>query len=408
MLARKIGIISVVVALAAFNAFAPSVAKASSSAEASKDKIEGKASKPLKVFVMAGQSNMQGKARVSTIERLLLAKGDQQLHSDMIGADGKPIAPEGVYEVYFTEERGGPAVKAGPARPGFGEVSDPNDSFGPDYTFGIYMQKHLKEPFLIIKTAWGGKNLFQQFRSPSAGAYEKEKDKFGKETGYYYQLMIKDVKEVLADPGKYHPSYNKADGYEIAGFVWFQGYNDMIGGDSEIYRATNDKPQFAEYTRLLACFIRDVRKDLNAPMMPFAIGVVGFDGPIADEKNSQYRFREAQAATASLPEFEGNVVAVRTADCWDMELQRINDKAYEAFKKKKLAENPKAGPVAIRNAAEKGVSLIAPEALPPDELNIYKTGQSNAPFHYLGSAYIYGKIGKVLADAMIGIGSKKK
>lgn len=399
MSAGRMSVIGVVATLAVVHTFAadkpdegaPSVAKA----------MEGKQGKPLKVFLMAGQSNMQGKARVKTIERLTLAGGDKQLYSDMMGADGKTIAPKGVYEVYFTEGRTGSAVEAGPARPGFSEESGPDDSFGPDYTFGIDMQKHLNEPFLIIKTAWGGKSLCQQFRPPSAIDGTMGKDKFGHEAGYYYQLMIKHVREVLADPGKYHPAYNKDDGYEIAGFAWFHGYNDMIQSEAEFYRATETKPQFAEYTRLMACFIRDVRKDLGAPKMPFVIGVVGFDGPIADVNNSQYKFREAQAVTASLPEFAGNVVAVRTAECWDMELQRLIDKVHEACKKKLLEENPKMGPRAISQAIEKGgAAKMAPEALSPEEFKLYQAGQSNAAFHYMGSAQIYGKIGKVLAEGM--------
>lgn len=40
--------------------------------------------------------------------------------------------------------------------------------------------------------------------------------------------LIKETKDVLAEPGKYHPDYNKEAGYEIAGFIWFQGYNDLI------------------------------------------------------------------------------------------------------------------------------------------------------------------------------------
>ena len=30
---------------------------------------------------------------------------------------------------------------------------------GPEFTFGIYMEKALGEPMLIIMTSWGGKNL---------------------------------------------------------------------------------------------------------------------------------------------------------------------------------------------------------------------------------------------------------
>lgn len=37
------------------------------------------------------------------------------------------------------------------------------------------MQKHVNEPILIIKNAWGGKSLHTDFRSPSAGRYEFSK-----------------------------------------------------------------------------------------------------------------------------------------------------------------------------------------------------------------------------------------
>jgi hypothetical protein len=43
---------------------------------------------------------------------------------------------------------------------------------------------------------------------------------------------------------------------------------------------------------------------------------------------------------------------------------------------------------------------LAPEVLTPEELKISQTGVSNAPFHYMGSAYTYGNIGKAFADAM--------
>ena len=58
-------------------------------------------------------------------------------------------------------------------------------------------------------------------------------------------------------------------------------------------------------------------KDLQAPDMKFVIGVMGVGGPW---KSTPVRivpihgsFREAMAAAASMPEFKGNVMAVRTA-----------------------------------------------------------------------------------------------
>ena len=51
---------------------------------------------------------------------------------------------------------------------GFGASTD---EIGPEFTFGIYMEKMLNEPILIIKTSWGGKSLHTDFRPPSAGPY---------------------------------------------------------------------------------------------------------------------------------------------------------------------------------------------------------------------------------------------
>lgn len=343
MLARKFGIVCVVIALAAFNA---------STSE-----------KPLKIFIMAGQSNMQGQAQVRTIERLNLSEDSKQMYQDMKVKSGLPSAVEGVYGVYFTggDKKKGKdrplEVNKGPFRPGYGDKITGGTTLGPDYTFGIYMQKNVQGPILIIKTAWGGRDLTQQFRPPSAAKYGADFDGHGNPTGYYYKLMMECVKKVLADPGAYYPGYNKAAGCEIAGFVWVHGFNDLIKSPSV----------YPDYTHALTCLINDVRKDLNAPKMPFVIGVMGIGGPNVDRKQSN--FRKAQEAPAYLPEFAGNVAAVRTELCWDMEWEKIKAKPKDTWTQ--------------------------------NEQKIMQTATSNEEFHYNGSAYIYGNIGKVLAEAMV-------
>ena len=385
------------------------------------------ADKPLKVFILAGQSNMQGKARVRTIERLNLTDDGKQMYQDMMGEDAKPTPVKDVYCIYFTGGRSGPSVFKGQLRPGYeGEIT-PDSSFGPEYTFGIYMQKHLNEPFLIIKTAWGGKNLLQQFRPPSAGEFpldEAKAEKFKAEgkldaalaehkekTGEYYRLMVKHINDVLAAPGTYHPDYNKDDGYQIAGFVWFQGFNDLVGPYPRVDPTLGKKSpkDFSEYCRLMACFIRDVRKDLKVPKMPFVIGAIGIGGPTDDTDNQQYWLRKAQEAPAALPEFKGKVTAVRTELYWDMELQRILDKVNEAASKKALAENPEFSkkPVALRKAVGRLKKKVTAEVLTPEELKFLEVGQSNAAYHYMGSAYTYGKIGEAFAEAMANMGREK-
>ena len=141
---------------------------------------------------------------------------------------------------------------------------------GPEFTFGIYMQKLLDEPMLIIKTAWGGKSLHTDFRPPSAGLYElnqQQVDEFAKRgvdleqwkaekakaTGHYYRLMIDHVKKVLRDIQQVAPDYDPHQGYELAGFVWFQGWNDMCDGSTYPDR---DKPGgYDLYSELLADLI---------------------------------------------------------------------------------------------------------------------------------------------------------
>ena len=144
--------------------------------------------------------------------------------------------------------------------------------------------------------------------------------------------MIEHVKKVLADIKRVVPDYDPKQGYELAGFVWFQGFNDLVSDWT--YDKQMKPGGYDQYGELLAHLIRDVRKDLSAPKMPFVIGVMGIGGVQEGKKAPQMYFRQAQAAPASLPEFKGNVVAVETAPFWDDDLdalqqrrEKLNDEA---------------------------------------------------------------------------------
>ena len=43
---------------------------------------------------------------------------------------------------------------------------------GPEFSFGLSIAKKIDGPILLIKTSWGGKSLHYDFRPPSAGEYE--------------------------------------------------------------------------------------------------------------------------------------------------------------------------------------------------------------------------------------------
>ena len=123
------------------------------------------AQKPLKVFILVGQSNMQGHAKVGTFEHIGMDPQTAPLLNEMQLEDGTPRICENVWISYLSST----GEKRGQLTAGFG--ADEN-KIGPELTFGIYTQKRVDEPILVIKTAWGGKSLNTDFRPPSAGPYE--------------------------------------------------------------------------------------------------------------------------------------------------------------------------------------------------------------------------------------------
>jgi len=271
------------------------------------------------------------------------------------------------------------------------------------------MDRAYQEPVLLIKAAWGGKSLNYDFRSPGAGPYPRtpsdlEKDRHPQaDAGHYYRLMLAHVRQVLANPGRVCPAYDPKQGYEIAGFIWLQGFNDMV--DSNFYPrqpkgATTNR--YAKYSECMAAFIRDVRKDLGVPKLPFVIGVMGVGGKEPGEDN--LAFREAMAAPASLPEFKGNVTAVRTGPFWDEQLGAIQAKrdkvrqmAYELKNKNAKSANAdgKMTEAQQREYLKEHEAKLITEA----EAAQWKRGASNAGYHYLGCAKTFALMGEAFAEA---------
>ena len=141
--------------------------------------------------------------------------------------------------------------------------------------------------------------------------------------------MIAHTKKVLKDVKRVVPDYDEKQGYELAGFVWFQGFNDLVDGG--VYPNQGEAGGYDLYADLLVHFIRDFRKDLSAPKLPFVIGVIGIDGLKGDTMGAMKHFREAQRKPTTLDEFEGNVVAVETAPFWDDDLQSFADRRERLY-----------------------------------------------------------------------------
>ncbi|MEO6741173.1 MAG: sialate O-acetylesterase [Chthoniobacteraceae bacterium] len=370
--------------------------------------------KPLKVFILAGQSNMEGHAKVETFDYIGDDPATAPLLKQMRGADGKPSVCDHVWISYFTGGAGGNGEGFGKLTAGYGSRQKPEQDggkIGPEFTFGLAMDQALQEPVLIIKTAWGGKSLYHDFRPPSAGAFKRspadiEKNRhLEKDSGQYYRLMMEHVQRVLADPKRVCPAYDAKQGFEISGFVWLQGWNDMVNRDVYPIPGKDSKqPRYADYSAVMADFIRDVRKDLKAPKMPFVIGVMGVGGSKPNEHVAA--FREAMAAPAALPEFKGNVIAVQTAPFWSEELGAIADKHDQVRQmsyllKSKDKKNANADGSMNEQQQREYVKQYEAKLISPAAETLWKRGASNAGYHYLGCAKTFALMGKAFADASL-------
>lgn len=254
--------------------------------------------KPIKVFILAGQSNMEGQAVADldgkhynegkgTLKALLKNPAKAPLVKHLVDDKGVWTVRNDVW-VHYQREKG--ALLAGPLSIGFA-VYGGKHHFGPELQFGHVVGDQITEQVLLIKTAWGGKSLYKDFRPPSAGG----------ETGPYYKKMISQVRDALSHLKTDFPSY-AGQGYEIAGFVWYHGWNDGV----------DPRHAIPEYEKNLIHLIKDVRKEFKSPQLPVVIGEL--TGPWVDAPKEWATLRKAQAAAAAHVEFRGTVVFVPTRD----------------------------------------------------------------------------------------------
>ncbi len=267
------------------------------------------ATKTVRVFILAGQSNMEGAGQIQanpdrnggqgSLEFLTKAPATAKRFSTLVDASGKWRNRDDVWITYL--DRKGPLTVGYGARP---------ETIGPELGFGWAMGDALDEPVLLIKCAWGGKSLAVDFRPPSAGKLpyslgEKNDAAIAENpeiVGHYYRETLSLTKAALANIKELVPG---SDGnYVLSGFGWHQGWNDRIN------QQFND-----EYESNMAHFIRDMRKDLGTPSLPFVIAETGMTGPEETHPRA-LSLMKAQAAVAERPEFKGNVAFVGTRAFW--------------------------------------------------------------------------------------------
>lgn len=371
---------------------------------------------PVKVFILSGQSNMEGKAAAYTLEAAIEDSPNDPLLARQM-KDGSWVVRDDVWVTFLgrmDKQATELARKYGPLTVGFGSQKTRRNEegrkiavagIGPELGIGQALGDHFDEPVLLIKAAWGGRAVRYSFRPPSAMpnddeiraevaaikerkpdaaiTFESYKEGYGRD----YHAVLSETKKVLDNIGTYVPGYDKSQGYEIAGFIWFQGWNDAIG---------DGNPQYVDQMRH---FIRDMRKDLGVPNLPFVIGELGTDGEAAEGWISI--FRRQQAEIAATPEFKGTVRLAKTAQFWPNPPD-MNDK-WQAFREAAKANESK--------------SLNDPTRISPGEY--YRINwemrykdllkyTSDKRYHYLGSAECYLRMGKSMGNAMIDLLNEAK
>lgn len=271
---------------------------------------------PIRVFVLAGQSNMVGHAKIFEIDDSTGLQKNATLEwlvdnvPDQFGMLKQPrrnggtswtVRPDVLIACNSRElDDLNPVVTSyGYLSPGLCAGDPGQYQLGPELGFGwavgdaFHNHHHrVAGKILLLKIAWGGKSLAVDFRPPSSVGYP---------TGPYYESMIANVRNTLANIAQIFPTESRGRLLQLSGFAWHQGWNDGC-----------DDRMAAEYQYNLANLIRDVRRDLNAPDLPFAIASTGMLGYRSDLSIARQNIIDAEWRVAKFPEFVGNVASVDT------------------------------------------------------------------------------------------------
>ena len=351
------------------------------------------AEQKVKVFILAGQSNMEGHGQVRSLDWLGQHPKYGHLLKKLKNPGGSWAVRDDLTIAWTTKDK-----KFGPLTVGWGYGEN---EIGPELMFGTIMGEKYDQPVLLIKTAWGGKDIYCDFRSPSAGKptgdeavvlQQQRSDNNNREIGLYYRKMVSEIKDCLANIDDVVPGYS-GQGYKIAGMAWFQGWNDFCQWHVHVDGKHVGPGIIKNYPRNLSAMFRDLRKDLDAPDMPIVIGEMGVGGheiaeraknPGDHEARFMMEFRRAQKAVADDKSLKG-VIFVPTADFWDTRLQELRVLSDRYWNEKQ----------------KKGIKDTEENHLPTKELNDeYLSRGGHWYCHYNGSAANYSLIGYALARAL--------
>ena len=275
-------------------------------------------SKPVKVFILLGQSNMVGMGDVGPVEKvgtLEYVTKTEKKYPHLLDEAGKWTVRSDVRYVQVMENRGRMQMLKNDW------LTLQGKAIGPELQFGHIMGHLLDEPVLILKSCIGNRSLGWDLLPPGSERYTVEGKTYAgykdtpdswvegqpkKEVPWYagkqYDDDIRNAKLILEKIGEYYPGATK---YEVAGFVWWQGHKDQ------------NPVHASRYEQNLVQLIKMLRKDFNAPKAPFVMATIGFDG--WKMKEPGLTIANAQLAVGDPkkhPEFAGTVKTVEARNFW--------------------------------------------------------------------------------------------
>ncbi len=261
--------------------------------------------KPVQVYVLLGQSNMVGLGKVASLED---AVKNKKKYSYMVDDAGAWAVRKDVRNVFIM------SLKL--QHNDWMSVTN-RKTLGPEFGIGNQLGNAIEAPVMILKSCIGNRSLGWDLLPPGSEPYEYEGktipgyrgtptnpkgngEKVATEwyAGKQYDDDVEGAKQILGDLDKYYPGAKK---YEVAGFFFWQGEKDS-GKASDSDR----------YEKNLVHFIKQLRKDFDAPNAKFVLATLG--EAKKGEGGNKGKVTDAQLAVdgeaGKYPEFKGNVACV--------------------------------------------------------------------------------------------------
>jgi len=237
-------------------------------------------SKPVKVFILMGQSNMLGFGNLGQLKGIA---ADQYPY--LVDDEGNWNVRKDVRNVFFNN--------GGLSHNDWMAADNRGDKFGPDIGIGNYLGHAIDGPVMILKSCVGNRALGWDLLPPSAvgtGAngqsYQGDSessnrmvkaDREGWYAGLQYDLDVGVAQDALESLSTYYPD---AKDYEVVGFFWWQGCSEGKGS-------------VENYDKNLAFLFSDLKKDFNAPNAKFVCATLGENDKDATLSQKMYSFADA-------------------------------------------------------------------------------------------------------------------